>query len=45
MSIVLGYKNENPILLTSDNGLQVKTKGVKIATKTLKSFLKIKLHI
>ena len=33
-------RNENPILLTSDNGLQVKAKGLKIATISLKEFLK-----
>lgn len=30
----------NPIMLTSDNGLQVKTKGLGITTITLKEFLK-----
>ncbi len=40
LTVALKYKNENPILLTSDNGLQVKAKGLKIATITLKEFLK-----
>lgn len=40
LSVVLKFKDENPILLTSDNGLQVKAKGLKIATITLKEFLK-----
>ena len=40
LSVALKFKSENPILLTSDNGLQVKAKGLKIATITLKEFLK-----
>ena len=40
LSVALRYKDENPILLTSDNGLQVKAKGLKIKTITLKEFLK-----
>ena len=40
LTVALKYKNENPILLTSDNGLQIKAKGLKIATITLKEFLK-----
>lgn len=40
LTVALKYKDENPILLTSDNGLQVKAKGFKIATITLKEFLK-----
>lgn len=40
LTVALKFKNENPILLTSDNGLQVKAKGLKIATITLKEFLK-----
>lgn len=40
LTVALKYKDENPILLTSDNGLQVKAKGLKIATITLKEFLK-----
>lgn len=39
-SVVLKYKDDNPILLTSDNGLQIKAKGLGITTITLKEFLK-----
>ena len=39
LTVALKFKNENPILLTSDNGLQVKAKGLRIATITLKDFL------
>lgn len=39
-SVVLKYKDENPILLTSDNGLQIKAKGLGLTTITLKEFLK-----
>lgn len=39
LSVALRYKNENPIMLTSDNGLQIKAKGLGITTITLKSFL------
>ncbi|MDR1679223.1 MAG: AAA family ATPase [Prevotellaceae bacterium] len=40
LSVALKYNNENPILLTSDNGLQIKAKGLNITTITLKEFLK-----
>lgn len=40
LSVALRYKNENPIILTSDNGLQIKAKGLVITTITLKEFLK-----
>lgn len=40
LSVALKFKDENPILLTSDNGLQVKAKGLHIATISLKDFLK-----
>ena len=40
LTVALKFKDETPILLTSDNGLQVKAKGLKIATITLKDFLK-----
>lgn len=40
LTVALKYRGDNPILLTSDNGLQVKAKGLKIATITLKEFLK-----
>ena len=39
LSVALKYKNENPIMLTSDNGLQIKAKGLGITTITLKDFL------
>ncbi|GGW61418.1 PIN domain-containing protein [Winogradskyella epiphytica] len=39
LSVALKFKSENPIILTSDNGLQVKAKGLKITTITLKDFL------
>lgn len=40
LSVALKYSNENPIMLTSDNGLQIKAKGLNITTITLKEFLK-----
>ena len=40
LTVALKYKNDNPILLTSDNGLQVKAKGLKINTISLKDFLR-----
>jgi len=40
LSVALRYKNENPIILTSDNGLQIKAKGLGITTIKLKDFLK-----
>lgn len=40
LTVALKYKDENPILLTSDNGLQVKAKGLGISTVSLKEFLK-----
>ncbi|TVQ43429.1 MAG: DUF2075 domain-containing protein [Saprospirales bacterium] len=40
LSVALKYIDENPIMLTSDNGLQVKSKGFGITTITLKDFLK-----
>lgn len=39
LTVALKFKCENPILLTSDNGLQIKAKGLKITTITLKEFL------
>lgn len=39
LSVALKYKGENPIMLTSDNGLQIKSKGLGITTITLKQFL------
>lgn len=44
LSVALKYKNENPIMLTSDNGLQIKAKGLDITTITLKDFLKQTKH-
>lgn len=40
LTVALKFKDENPILLTSDNGLQVKAKGLGIQTISLKEFLK-----
>ena len=40
LTVALKYVSENPILLTSDNGLQVKAKGLGITTISLKDFLK-----
>ncbi|MCQ2278346.1 MAG: AAA domain-containing protein [Bacteroidales bacterium] len=40
LSVVMKYRNQNPILLSSDNGLLVKAKGLGVKTKTLNSFLK-----
>lgn len=39
LSVALRYISENPIMLTSDNGLQIKAKGLGITTITLKEFL------
>lgn len=40
LTVALKFKAENPILLTSDNGLQIKAKGLGITTISLKEFLK-----
>lgn len=40
LSVALKFRNQNPIILTSDNGLQVKSKGLTITTISLKDFLK-----
>ena len=40
LSVALKYKSENPIMLTSDNGLQLKSKILGITTVSLKDFLK-----
>jgi rRNA-processing protein FCF1/DNA polymerase III delta prime subunit len=40
LSVALKYKNENPILLTSDNMLQSRANGLGITTISLKEFLK-----
>ena len=39
LTVALKFKAENPILLTSDNGLQIKAKGLKISTISLRDFL------
>ncbi len=44
LSVALKYKDENPIMMTSDNGLQLKCKALGIATITLKAFLKQLKH-
>lgn len=40
LSVALKYKSENPIMLTSDNGLQLKSKIFGISTISLKNFFK-----
>lgn len=40
ISVALKYKSENPIMLTSDNGLQLKSKILGISTVSLRNFLK-----
>lgn len=40
LSVALKYKDENPLMLTSDNGLQLKCKTQSISTVSLKDFLK-----
>ena len=40
LTVALKFKSENPIILTSDNGLQIKAKGLGMTTITLKEFLK-----
>lgn len=40
LTVALKFKVENPILLTSDNGLQVKAKGLNMKTISLREFLK-----
>ncbi len=40
ISVALKYKEQNPIMLTSDNGLQLKSKILGIATVSLKNFMK-----
>lgn len=39
LSVALKYRNQNPMLLTSDNGLQLKAKGLNINTMSLQSML------
>lgn len=40
LSVAIKYKDENPIILTSDHGLQLKSKTLGISTVSLKDFLK-----
>lgn len=40
LSVALKYKQENPIILTSDNGLQLKAKILKLQTVGLKDILR-----
>lgn len=40
LSVALKYKDENPMLLTSDNGLQIKAKGLGLSAVSLRNFLK-----
>lgn len=40
LAVALKYKDQNPIMLTSDNGLQLKSKGFGITTIKLRDFLK-----
>ena len=40
LSVALKYRDENPIMLTSDNGLQLKSKILGITTISLKKFLR-----
>lgn len=40
LTVALKFKAENPIILTSDNGLQIKAKGLGLSTISLKEFLK-----
>ncbi|MFV0554309.1 MAG: PIN domain-containing protein [Mangrovibacterium sp.] len=40
LSVALKYKKENPIMLTSDNGLQIKAKGLGVTAISLRDFLK-----
>ena len=40
LSVALKYKSENPIILTSDNGLQLKAKISGISTISLKDFMR-----
>lgn len=40
LTVALKYKSENPIMLTSDNGLQLKSKIFGITTISLRKFLR-----
>ena len=39
LSVAMKFREENPIILTSDNGLQIKAKGLGLTTIKLKEFL------
>ena len=39
LSVALKFNEGNPIVLTSDNGLQIKAKGLGLSTITLRDFL------
>lgn len=39
LSVAMKFKGQNAIMLTSDNGLQIKSKGLGIKTMSLKDFL------
>jgi GTPase SAR1 family protein len=40
LSVALKFNEDNPVVLTSDNGLQIKAKGLGLSTIKLKDFLK-----
>lgn len=40
LSVALKYKDDTPVLLTSDNGLQIKAKGLGLPAVSLRNFLK-----
>jgi rRNA-processing protein FCF1 len=40
LSVALKFNDGNPIVLTSDNGLQIKAKGLGLSTIKLIDFLK-----
>lgn len=40
LSIAVKYRNQNPILLTSDNGFQIKAKGLGIPTLNINDFVR-----
>jgi DNA replication ATP-dependent helicase Dna2 len=44
LSVALKFNQDNPILLTSDNGLQIKSKGLGITTISLRDYLKQLKH-
>ena len=39
LTVALKFKGENPIMLTSDNALQIKAKGLEVTTISLREFL------